>query len=244
MKSDDALERAAAFVAEHGDERARARAEALLGRGDASGVIAALDPDPDDPAQLRAALAVCDDLRALADPRVEAWIGALVRGQSADGGFADGAPLPARLFETGMIAGFVAKTRYARPEVLYAAGDFLASHWDPDLVREGSWNAIAAYAHFFANADHDDADAVLQWCGRELSRGFLTRAFDAVRTARVLCYCDAHGLPGAELGVRELVVALITEQAPDGSFPAWEGEGACDVVTSTLDGIVALRRLA
>jgi hypothetical protein len=244
LKSAEAVERAAAFIAKHADAQSRACADALLGHGDAGAVVASLEPDEGDPEQLRAALAICDDLRALADPRIEGWIGALVRTQDADGGFAAGAPVPARLFETGMLAGHIAKTRYARPEVLLSAGDFLARHWDPDLVREGSWNAIAAYAHFFANADHDAADAVLQWCGRELSRGFLTRAFDAVRTARVLVYCDAHGLPGAELGVEELVVALITEQAPDGSFAAWEGEGARDRVASTLDGLVALRRLA
>ena len=38
--------------------------------------------------------------------------------------------------------------------------------------------------------------------------------------------------------------ALVTEQAPDGAFPAWEGEGARDAVASTLDGLVALCRLA
>lgn len=244
LKSADAADRAAAFIAKHGDARSRACADAVLEHGDAGAVVASLAPDEGDPAQLRAALSLCDDLRALADPRTEAWIGALVRTQDADGGFAAGSPLPVRLFETGMLAGHIAKTRYARPEVLHAAGDFLAQHWNPDLVREGSWNAIAAYAHFFSNADHDEADAILQWCGRELSRGFQTRAFDAVRTARVLVYCDAHGLPGAQLGVDELVVALITEQAPDGSFAAWQGEGARDRVASTLDGLIALRRLA
>jgi len=66
---------------------------------------------------------------------------------------------------------------------------------------------------------------------------------DAVRTARVLVYCDAHGLPGAQLAREDLVVALMTEQGADGGFSKWEGERARDAVTSTLDALVALRRL-
>ena len=243
MKLIDVAERAAVFVARRGDALARLRAEALLGRADPTEVVARLAPASGDPASLRAALEVCDDLRALGDPRVGEWVAALAGAQDPDGGFALGLPLEERLFETGMIAGHIAKTRYARPESLAAAGDFLSAHWDPDLVRAGSWNAIAAYAHFFANAAHDAGDAVLQWCGRELSRAFLTRAFDAVRTARVLVYCDAQSLPGAELRADDLLVALVTEQGPDGGFPARAGEGARDPVASTLDALVALRRL-
>ena len=41
-----------------------------------------------------------------------------------------------------------------------------------------------------------------------------------------------------------LVVALLTEQGSDGGFPLWQGEGARDAVASTLDALVALRRLA
>ena len=110
-------------------------------------------------------------------------------------------------------------------------------------MQGGSWRAIAAYAHCFANVDHDASDAILQWCGRELGRAFVTRAFDAVRTARVLVLCDAHGLPGAQLAREDLVVALLTEQGADGGYPEWEGEGARDAVASTLDALVALRRL-
>ena len=130
-----------------------------------------------------------------------------------------------------------------RPDVLAAAGDFLARHWSPDLVRGGSWHAICAYAHFFSNADHDEADAVLQWCGRELGRNFMTHSFDAVRTVRVLLSCDAHGLPGAELAPAQLLEALCGEQQEDGHFAAWQGEGACGVLDSTLDGLLGLLRL-
>jgi hypothetical protein len=142
-----------------------------------------------------------------------------------------------------MIAGHLAKTSFVRPELLAAAAEFLARHWTPDRVQGGSWRAIAAHAHCFANTDHDASDAVLQWCGRELGRAFVTRAFDAVRTARVLVYCDADGLPGSQLARADLVVALVTEQGSDGGFPIWEGDGARDAVGSTLDGLVALRRL-
>jgi hypothetical protein len=239
-----AISRAAAYVDSRGDPLARLRAAALVGRADACDAIVRLAPSPADPASLRAALEICDDLRALDEPRVREWTQALARLQSSDGGFAPEQPLEARLFETGMIAGHLAKTRFVRPELLARAADFLARHWTPDRVQGGSWRAIAAHAHCFANVDHDDADAVLQWCGRELGRAFTARAFDAVRTARVLVYCDAHGLPGALFTAADLVVALMTEQGSDGSYPEWEGEGARDAVASTLDALVALRRLA
>jgi hypothetical protein len=239
----DAALRAAAFVDERGDEIARLRAAVLVGRADVADVVARLAPDPCDAASLRGALEVCDDLRALAHPRVRDWAEALARDQAADGGFASALPLEARLFETGMIAGHLAKTSFVRPERLAAAAEYLARHWTPDRVQGGSWRAIAAHAHCFANTDHDASDAVLQWCGRELGRAFVTRAFDAVRTARVLVYCDADGLPGSQLARADLVVALVTEQGSDGGFPIWEGDGARDAVASTLDGLVALRRL-
>jgi hypothetical protein len=231
----EAALRAAAYVEAHGDPLARARAGALIGRGAASDAIALLAP-MSDAASLREALATCDDLRALDDPRVRAWAEALARDQADDGGFAPALPPETRRFETGMIAGLLARSRYARPELLPAAADFLAAQWSPDLVRGGSWHMIAAFAACFANVDHDASDAILQWCGRELGRAFVTRAFDAVRTARVLVSCDAHGLPGSQLAREDLVIALMTEQRVDGSF--------ADGVAATLDGLVALRRLA
>ena len=231
----DAALRAAAYVEAHGDPLARARADALVGRVSASDVMALLAPTSD-PASLREALAICDDLRALGDPRVRDWAEALARDQSADGGFAPALPPEARRFETGMIAGLLARTRYVPPQVLPAAAEFLAAQWNPDLVQGGSWRMISAFATCFANVDHEASDAILQWCGRELGRAFVTRALDAVRTARVLVSCDAHGLPGSQLAREDLVIALLTEQRADGSF--------ADGVAATLDGLVALRRMA
>lgn len=243
MQWSEASKRAAEYVQQRGDAFARRRATALLGAADPAPLVAELAPSPVDAAALREALGLCDDLRALDAPPVRGWCEAARALQGPDGGWCPEQPLEVRRFETGMIAGCLAKSRHVRPGVLDAAGDFLARHWSPELVRAGSWRAICAHAHFFANADHEQADAVLQWCGRELGRAFLTRHFDAVRTARVLVCCDAHGLPGAELRREELVLALVTEQAPDGSFPAWSGEGARDALGSTLDGLLALQRL-
>jgi hypothetical protein len=236
--------RAAAFVGARGDRLAQLRAAALVGRASPRDVVASLEPVPSHVASLREALEACDDLRALADPRAESFAAQLAHAQADDGGFAPDLPLEARLFETGMIAGHLAKTRVVRIDRLDAAADFLARHWSPDRVQGGSWRAIAAHAHCFANVDHDASDAILQWCGRELGRAFVTRAFDAVRTARVLVYCDAHGLPGAQLARADLLVALISEQATDGAYPEWRGDGARDAIASTLDALVALRRLA
>jgi len=243
MKSSEAAERAANYLEAHGDAHARTRAAALVGRGEAAAVAEALSPDPGCSEELGLALGICDDLRLRAGSRVREWAEAARGLQCDDGGWAGERPLEERLYQTGMLAGLLAKTPYARPEGLEAAGDFLARHWSPDRVRSGSWCAIAAHAHYFANAPHDAADEVLQWCGRELGRAFLTRHFDAVRTARVLVCCDAHGLPGAELSREDLVLGLVSEQAPDGSYPAWPGEGARDVVGSTLDGLVGLLRM-
>jgi len=231
----DAALRAVAYVDACGDALARARAAALIGRAPASDAVARLAPARSQAASLRAALEVCDDLRALGDPRAAEWADALARDQARDGGFAPALPPEARRFETGMIAGLLAKTPYVRTSQLSAAADFLAAQWSPDLVQSGSWRMIAAFAHCFANVDHDASDAILQWCGRELGRAFVTRAFDAVRTARVLVSCDAHGLPGSQLSREDLVIALVTEQRSDGSFP--------DGVEATLDALVALRRL-
>ena len=149
--TDEAALRAAAYVATHGDPRARARAEALVGRCAASDAIALLAPAFDAPS-LRESLAICDDLRALGEPRVAQWADALARDQSSDGGFAASLAPEARRFETGMIAGLLARTRYVRPRVLPAAAEFLAAQWNPDLVQGGSWRMISAFSTCFAIA--------------------------------------------------------------------------------------------
>lgn len=166
-----AAERAAAFVRAHGSALDRARAAVLVGAGPVAGALDALEAEG--PAEglfaLQRALHVCDDLRALHAPLVERACAQLGATQAADGSWSDAAADP--LCATGMLAGYLAKTRYARAQTLQSAADFLAARWSPDLVQGGQWRNIAAYAHLFANFDHERSDEILQWCGRELARG-------------------------------------------------------------------------
>lgn len=241
--------RAARFVAAHGGVLARARAEALAGVGAAAAALAALDalPPAPAPAARLLCLRVCDELGLRADPRVARACAALAAEQQPDGGFrAEAAPgaeaLEARLVYTGTAAGYLTRAPCARPELLAAAGDFLALHFAPERVQGFRLASLEAYAHFFANALHERADEILQWCGRELERGFRARAFDAVASVRVLARADAHALPGARLSRDELVAALAAEQSADGGFGlpvAHEGER----VEATLDALVGMRHL-
>jgi hypothetical protein len=245
VSADASRERAAGFVSRHGDALDRARAAALCGSGPVAAALLCLDAVTPRCADTRPELTlrVCDELRARDDARVERACAALAAEQAADGAFgrAD-EPLDARLRRTGMLAGYLAKTPFARPALLDAAGDFLALHFAPERVQEFQWENLAAYAHFFANALHERADEVLQWCGRELERGFRARAFDAVRTLRVLAWCDAHSLPGARLSREELLAALAAEQAGDGGF-GLPVASAAERVAATLDALVGLRHL-
>ncbi|MGH0028254.1 MAG: hypothetical protein ACQGVC_00560 [Myxococcota bacterium] len=234
-----ARERALRFVRDHGDALERARAEAIEG-GDAAPALERLEAlEPGRADAREEVLRVCDELRALRSGVARRALAALEAGQADDGAFADPAlPLPERLRRTGELGGILARSPFGRPANLAAAGDFLARHFTPDLFQGFQWQNIAAYTRYFANALHDAADEVLQWCGRELERGYRAREFDAVRTARVLLACDAHGVPGARLEREELVLALVTEQNTDGSFGA-EPEPAARV-EATLHGLRAL----
>lgn len=217
-------ERALAFVVAHGDAPTRARARALCGELAGSEALATLpEPEEDAPAAAwLATLAFCGDVRAMRDPRVERACVALARAQAEDGGFDAGGAEDARLQLSGTLGGYLARSPYVRPAALAALGDFLTERWSPERVKGARWENLASYAHFFANADHDAGDGILQWCGRELERGFRAGVFDAARTARVLVLCDAHALPGARLEREELLRALDDEQAPDGGFSAPE----------------------
>jgi hypothetical protein len=238
----DAQARAAAFVATHGDALARARAAAQIGAAPLAAALALLDPRiaRGGPDAWLLALRVCDELGARGDLRAERACAELASAQREDGGFEVEGDLDARLGYTGTAAGLLAKTPFARPELLDAAGGFLARHFAPERVQGFRYESLVAYASFFANAPHAESDAVLQWCGRELERGFRARAFDAVRTARVYAGCDAHALPGARIAQDELCAALRAEQSADGGFglpvaPAGER------VEATLEALVALR---
>lgn len=236
----DAAFRARAFVAAHGDARQRARAAALFdptARAAIDAAFAAIDTDA-------AALRVLEHLDAAGvheGPAVEYAVARLGAAQEPDGGWscepgADRAEVAAR------IAGLLAKTRFVRPAALQAAGRLVAASWAPERVQGGSAAAIAAYACFFANHDHELGDAALQWCGRELERGFRTGAIDALAVGRVFALCDAQALPGARLGADEVALSLVAVQAEDGGFAAASDDRAARV-EATLTALAAWRRL-
>jgi hypothetical protein len=237
--------RAAAFVRVHGDPLAVLRIDASCGAATAPRCWSRLrEPPPGAPVEAwRPLLGVLDEQRALRSPLMQRACAAIAPALQAlaENAEADAA-CERRLQCLGLLGGYLARSPYVRPEVLDAVGDALAARFTPDLLEGFRWDNLAAYAHFFANAPHEASDGILQWCGRELERGFRTRQFDALRTARVLCLCDAHALPGARVDAAELVLALLTEQGPDGSFgpPGASGE---ERVENTLAGLVALRFL-
>ena len=238
-----ARRRGADFLNSHGDELARRRAAALLGELPAREAVAALGAEPESLEAIGRLLRVCNDLRALAEPELGRAAARLEALQSADGSWSASAqePLDARLQRTGNLAGHLSKTRFARPETLEAAGDFLAVHFSPERLQGFQAENIAAYAHFFANCPHAAADEVLQWCGRELERGFRARAFDAACTARVLVDCDAHSLPGGRTDAAEVAVALVSEQSLDGSWGP-PGSPVGERIEPTLAALTALVR--
>ncbi len=251
-----ARERAVHFIASHGDEVARRRAAVLTGAEPPANADAALADWAERAGVFPAAggvdalaalpvLAALADLRALERPLGMRIAEALARTQAADGSFgAAASDDEERVFATGRLAGRLAGLRAVRQQVLDAAGDFLASRFTPDRVAGFAWRPLAAYAGFFANVAHEHGDEVLQWCGRELERGFRTRQFDAVQVARILVDCSAAAIPGAKLAAPELLLALQSEQALDGSWPLADGADPEARVRHTLDGLTALVRLA
>ncbi|HKJ25212.1 MAG TPA: hypothetical protein VKB65_10350, partial [Myxococcota bacterium] len=177
-------------------------------------------------------------------PDVEPAVAVLARSISEDGSWGDaGAPLEERIALTADVAGFLTKTLRLRPRVQNAADIFLCRTWSPDRVKTGDWGPIAAYAHFFSVNESELADPILQWCGRELERGFRTRHFDAVATARVFLRCRAVALPGASLSAAELCAALANEQTEDGGFALSARALSGEPVEAALDALAALVHL-
>jgi len=144
---------------------------------------------------------------------------------------------------TGMLAGYLAKTPFVRERALRSAADYMAERWSPDRVKGDAWEVTAAYCHCFSLVRHESADAILQWCGRELQRGLVTGVYDAVRTARVYVWCRALALPGAPIRREELLERLVGEQSADGSFRLRDDDSRATVVGHTLDALVALLHL-
>jgi hypothetical protein len=237
----DALARAAGYLGALTQGAEREAVAVRAGSVAAAGFLDGLTRDVASASagELRHVLGFLDDLHELESPtasRVAARLAAL---QDPSGHWGAAAQEADSVFETGMIAGHLAKSPCASLELLDAAGDWLAERFSPDLVQGFRWDNIAAYAHTFANLPHDASDEILQWCGRELERGFRAGRFSAVRSARVLVWCDAAALPGTRLDAAELVTALLAEQAGDGGF----GDLPSERPARTWDAWVALERL-
>jgi hypothetical protein len=187
-------------------------------------------------------LGVLDDLHMLATPAADPLCEYLIQAQHSDGSWSregdDGED--ATILATAMIAGHLGKTRCVRPACLESAGRFLALRWSPDRVQGFVWDSVAAWAHFFANVPHALSDEGLQWCGRELERGYRAGRFDAASCARVLIWCDGAALPGGHLDAAELFAAIVaiveSDPTPAPVAGATEGSGGYDT-------LVALARL-
>jgi hypothetical protein len=242
------MQRAAAFVESAGDEIAIGRARALIGTQPASVVVELLRGPAFEASvgRLLRTLEVLDDLHCTNAAPVEHACESLTASQHSDGSWPDreSAAEDERIVATGMIAGYLAKTPFVRQSTLASAADYLAARWSPDRVKGSAWGANAAYFHCFALVRHEQADAILQWCGRELERGFRTGVYDAVRTARVFALCKAHALPGSGLAAAELLAGILDEQMDDGGYaaPADSSRGAR--VSHTLDALAVLGHFA
>jgi hypothetical protein len=128
-----------------------------------------------------------------------------------------------------------------RRRLLDGAADHLAARFTPERVAGFAWRPLAAYTSLFTNVEHERGDDVLQWCGRELERGFRARGLDAVQAARIWVDVTPRGPP---LAAGEIVLALLAEQGSDGSWPAPPGGDPAARVAHALDGLTALVRLA
>jgi len=242
------MQRAAAFVESFGDAVAIGRARVSIGARPVSHVAELVGDLAFEPSVGRSlwTLGILGDLRCTRATAVERACNRLAASQQRDGSWADpeGAAEDERIATTGMIAGYLAKTPFVRQSTLDSAADYLSARWSPERVKGSAWMANAAYFHCFALVRHERADAILQWCGRELERGFRTGAYDAVQTARVFALCDAHALPGSRLVAAELVARILDEQKGDGGY-APPGDSSRRARTShTLDALVALGHLA
>jgi hypothetical protein len=252
----EARARAARFVAEWGDESALRRASVLVGSEPLGSAQRALEswaeragvfraPGGVDPLAALPVLGGLADLRALDSALGLRIAEALARVQAEDGSFgAAGSDVEERVFTTGRLAAVLSGLRSVRKRLLDRAADYLAAHFTPQRVGGFAWRPLAAYTPLFTNVEHERGDDVLQWCGRELERGFRAKRFDAVQTARIWVDCGAASLPGAKVTAGEIVLALLAEQARDGSWPI---PGGCDPVARVphaLDGLTALVRLA
>lgn len=263
-----ALERALGFVRENGDslselqayvalraEPAARLADAVAALQDADGSFPPFAPCSSGwlgrewrlrglPERLRGtveALSLLGDARQDEAAGVELAVRFLEGAQRDDGSFA--APdcgESSQIFATGVVAGSLGRGRFARPEGLASAGAWLGACFAPERVEAGHTAERAAFAMFYANVPDDLGDEVLQWCGRELERGFRTHATDALSVLQILLACQVGSLPGATFAPEELLERLLGEQAADGGFDALAAEGRESRVAPTVDAMRAI----
>jgi hypothetical protein len=231
--------------------------ETLLRRQDARALLAALAaqqqpdgslrpwdegvaPDPALAATLRG-LTLLDALGLLDHPVAERAAGWLLLRQQLDGGWDEpGASEERRIALSGEVAGLLAKTPFARASALARAEGFLSRLWSVERVQGPRYAPILAYVHALAHLPSELADEVLQWCGRELERGFRTQSFGPVAVARVFLRARARALPGASIDASEVVATLLAAQALDGG---WSAEAETPRALATLEAAEALLRL-
>jgi hypothetical protein len=193
------------------------------------------------------AISVLSDWRRLYESCADRAIDFLGKVQRSDGSWGSGESTPGddqpmALFATGCLAGFLGRTRSARPEMLRAAGAYMGGFWSVETIRSQGWPAVAGFAHYFTNVHDEEAEAALPWCARELERGNLVGDYSAVDVLRVLSWCEASALPGVTFDTNLLLGDVLNEQLEDGSI------GRADVssesrVASTLDAMSFLIRL-
>jgi len=252
-----AVTSAEGFVLRAADPLERSFWDTLLRRADAGALLAALAerqepagavraeedaraPDPPLAATLRA-LTWLDALGLLDHPVVESAVVFLLARQEADGGWSEpGASADRRVALTGEVTGLLAKTPYARDSALARAEAFLARHWTVEGVQGPCYAPILAYVHALAHLHSELADEALQWCGRELERGFRTHVFPPVAVARVFLRARARALPGLQIGPDEIVATLLAAQEADGGWSAEPGAARLD---ATFEAVEALLRL-
>ena len=238
--NDLAKHTAAALVGITGSERA---ADAVGETQCTDGGFSTTGRDPSVLAETRRVLGVLDDLGIRDGDLLQAGCAHLARVQRDDGRWGCGSEDDQDLFETGMILTHLAKTTSARIDMLEAAADFLSGLWSPDRVQGFEWRPLMAYAGTFSNLPHERSDEILQWCGRELERGFRAGRFDGVQTVRLLSWCDAPQLPGGRLEPAELLKSILEDQAEDGGWLEPGEASIIDRVAHTLAALVGLRQL-